>query len=385
MDIKIVCAPDSFKGSATAAEAASAMARGVRQVVPDAEILELPFADGGEGTLDTLLAVWRQQPQTLETVDALHRPCTVRYGISSDGRTAIIEAAQANGLPQVSDQPLQPRRADTYGVGRIAAHVLDIGIEEILMCIGGSATTDGGTGILTALGAQFLDDSGSPVTPGGQGLSQIHKVDLTELHPRANDVRWRIASDVDNPLTGPRGAAAVFGPQKGATEDDIAVLDAGLYHLAGILAQQTGTNPEHLRRQRGLGAAGGTPVTLISLLNAKVVPGSTLVAETVGLAEALEGADLIFTGEGRLDSQSLNGKVVDAVASRASVSTAVVAIAGTVQLTAVQCRQASVTAAFSIATGSSSLDQLHEQALSLIEQSTAHATSLFIGARSQLG
>ncbi|MDN5660635.1 MAG: glycerate kinase, partial [Brevibacterium aurantiacum] len=220
----IVCAPDSFKGSASAPAAAAALARGARQVFPDSQITDLPFADGGEGTLDALLAVWGTPARSVDVVDALGRPTTALFGISADGKTAVIEAAQANGLPQVSDVALAPERADTYGVGLIARHVLDQGVEEILLCIGGSASTDGGVGIAMALGAAFTDSSGAPIAPGGGGLSALAAVDASALDPRALQVRWRIAVDVDNPLTGPRGAAAVFGPHKCADAASVAVL-----------------------------------------------------------------------------------------------------------------------------------------------------------------
>lgn len=378
--MKIVCVPDSFKGSLTGAEATMAMARGARQVMPEAEVVQQPFADGGEGTLDALMAVWGQSVRTVEAVDALRRPCIARYGLSPDGHTAIIEAAEAIGLPRVADVPQQPRLADTCGVGQIASHVLDIGVEEILLCIGGSATTDGGTGMITALGGCFLDSSGRKVPSGGGALSVVSSVKLEDLHPRASEVRWRIASDVDNPLTGPRGAAAVFGPQKGADDGDVAALDAGLHHLADILAEASGEDAGQLRTRRGFGAAGGIPVALVSLLDAEVVPGATLVADAIGLAEVLDGADLVLTGEGRLDNQSLGGKVVDAVALRAPEGAVVVAIAGGVQLRVAECRRTSIAAAFSIAPGAASLCELQQEAANLVEQTAAHVTSLFTAA-----
>lgn len=401
--MRIVCAPDSFKGSVSAAEAAAALAAGARQVCPDAEIVQLPFADGGEGTLDALLAVWGTSARRVDTVDALGREASARYGLSPDGRTAVIEAAEANGLPQVSDAELQPLRADTYGVGLIARAVLEqpdatgadstgqsaevgqgaeveqgAAVEEILLCIGGSATTDGGTGILRALGAEFLDENGSPVPAGGQGLDSIARVELGGLHPRAREVRWRIAVDVDNPLTGPRGAAAVFGPQKGASEQQIQQLDAGLQNLALALAAVTGAQPGDYADAQGFGAAGGIPLSLVSLLGAEVVPGSTMVADAVGLKAALAQADLVLTGEGRLDSQSLGGKVVDAVASRAPEGAGVVVIAGAVQLSPEQTRAAGITAAFSIAPGAASLDKLQADAAQLIEHTAAQVCAVFV-------
>ncbi|WP_372697365.1 glycerate kinase [Arthrobacter sp. JSM 101049] len=364
----IVVAPDSFKGSASAAQAAAAMARGVRAVAgADARILELPMADGGEGTLDALLATWGTEPLTIETTDALRRPCTARYGMSQDGTTGIIEAAEANGLPQVSDVPLQPLVADTHGVGLIAKRLLDAGVDEILLCIGGSATTDGGAGLLTALGARFLDASGTPVAPGGGALSSVATVDQAGLHPRATAVTWRIAVDVDNPLCGPRGAAAVFGPQKGASPDDVTALDAGLRHLAQVLGADS------LAGQPGCGAAGGMPLALVALLGAQMVPGAELVAAAIGLRGALEGAAVVLTGEGRLDTQSLGGKVVDAVRRTADPGARVVVIAGAVQLDAAACRDAGLTAAFSIAPGPAGLAELQADAERLIEDTAAQA------------
>ncbi|WP_166826990.1 glycerate kinase [Brevibacterium limosum] len=371
----IVCAPDSFKGSASAPAAAAAMARGARAVFPGARVTELPFADGGEGTLDALLAVWGTRPRTVDTVDALGRAASAAFGLSPDGTTAVIEAAQANGLPQVSDVELQPERADTYGVGLLAAAALDLGVEEILLCIGGSASTDGGTGILAALGARFVDADGDPVAPGGGGLAAISAIDTSALDRRAAAVRWRIAVDVDSPLTGPRGAAAVFGPQKGADADSVALLDSGLGHLAEVLAD-TSAEAEALAATPGFGAAGGIPLALTSLLGAEVLPGSTMVAEAVGLTAALADADFVLTGEGSFDSQSLGGKVVAAVRDHAPASARVIVIAGRVGLTAAECREAGITAALSIAPGPADLAALSERAEALIEDTAAQACAL---------
>ncbi|WP_102157292.1 glycerate kinase [Zhihengliuella halotolerans] len=372
---KIVCVPDSFKGSATAAQAAAALAAGARQVFPRAEVVELPFADGGEGTLDALLAVWGREAETVEVVDAIGRPRTARFGRSADGATAILEAAEGNGLPHVSDVEAQPLRADTFGVGLIARHLLDAGVEEILLCIGGSASTDGGLGLLAALGARIDYDYDGAGFGGGR-LHAVRSIDLEGLHPAARRVRWRIAVDVDNPLTGERGAAAVFGPQKGASDADVATLDAGLSHLADVVAAHSGADAGELRATAGFGAAGGMPLALVPLLSAEVLPGSRLVAEAVGLDAALADADLVLTGEGALDTQSLGGKVVDAVRSRAPGGAVVVVIAGTVKLTAADVRAAGLTAAFSIAPGAASLDELLAAAPALIEDAAANACAL---------
>lgn len=379
---RIVCVPDSFKGSVTAAEAASALARGAQQAFPESDVVELPFADGGEGTLEALLAAWGTEAEVVRVVDAIGRPAAALFGRSPNGQTAVIEAAQANGLPQVSDADLLPLRADSYGVGMIAARVLDE-VDEILLCIGGSASTDGGTGLLRALGARFLDSAGKEVEAGGHGLADITEIDTSGLHPRAQQVRWRIAVDVDNPLTGPRGAAAVFGPQKGATAEDIAVLDAGLTQLASVLSTHVevselagSASAERLCARDGFGAAGGIPVTLATLLDAETLPGAQLVAEAVGLAETLARADLVLTGEGSLDSQSLAGKVVDAVLRCTPQGVPVIAVAGTVKLTPAECRRAGLAAAFSIAPGAAQLEALLQNAVPLIEDTAAHVCAV---------
>ncbi|TNC19688.1 glycerate kinase [Georgenia sp. 311] len=366
---QVVAAPDSFKGSLTAREAAEAMVRGARRALgPGASVSAVPMADGGEGTLDALLAAWDGRERHVEVHDALGRRRTARYGLSADSRTAVIEAAEANGLPHVRDVPPRPLHADSAGVGELARAALDAGAEEILLCIGGSATTDGGAGVLRALGARFLDAAGNPVPPGGGGLAAIEQIELDDLHPRARRVRWRIAVDVDNPLVGRRGAAAVFGPQKGAGPDDVATLDAGLAHLAGRLARATGVPERWLRETPGTGAAGGLPAALCAVLGAQVLPGSRLVADAVDLRAALAGADIVLTGEGSLDGQSLHGKVVDRVRECAPEGAAVVVLAGRVALTAQEVAAAGLTAAVSIAPGPATEEELRADAAPLLAE-----------------
>ena len=376
---RVAVIPDSFKGSASAVEVAEAMAQGAREAFAEQDLAvtvhTLPFADGGEGTLDALLGAWGTDALTVETTDALGRPTRARFGVSDDGRTGVIEAAEANGLPGVSDVALRPREASSRGVGRLATELLDRGVEEVLLCIGGSASTDGGTGMLAALGARFLDDNGSELPDGGGHLQNLADVDLSGLDPRAREVRWRIACDVTNPLVGKRGAAAVFGPQKGADANSVDVLDSGLGHLAEVL---TGTSEEAeaLAATPWFGAAGGIPLALTSLLGAEVVPGSTMVAEAVGLSEALADADFVLTGEGSFDSQSLGGKVVAAVRDHAPASARVIVIAGRVGLSAAECRDAGITAALSIAPGPADLATLSERTEALIEDTAAQACAL---------
>jgi glycerate kinase len=372
--MKIVIAPDSFKGSLSATEVARAIAAGVRDVFgEEADVVVIPMADGGEGTLEAIAASWGVALETVATVDAIGRPIVARFGISADGRRAIIEAAESNGLPAVSDVPLQPLRADTFGVGLIARAVLDRGVDSILVCVGGSATTDGGTGMLAALGVRFLAADGGEVAAGGGGLARIVAVDAAGLHPRALAVQWSIAVDVDNPLCGERGAAATFGRQKGATPGDIALLDAGLANLARVLQEATGIGN---LTGIGRGAAGGLPLSLGAFCDASLESGSTLVAETIGLTNALAGAELVFTGEGSFDEQSLAGKVVTGVISATPTGCPVVVIAGRVDLSPAQTRAAGVTAAFSIANGASDLLSLMAQSKSRIRETAAQICSL---------
>lgn len=364
---RVAIVPDSFKGSASAVDVAEAMARGAREAFADHEVPvtveTLPFADGGEGTLDALLGAWGTSALTVETVDALGRPNRARYGLSPDGTIGIVEAAEANGLPGVSDVPPQPLSATTRGVGPVVTALLDAGVEEILLCIGGSATTDGGTGLLSALGARFLSADGSELPDGGGRLGDLAFLDLERLDPRARAVRWRVACDVTNPLVGEKGAAAVFGPQKGAGPEEVRVLDAGLVRLADVLTEVTG---EDVRDRAGMGAAGGMPATLTTILGAEVLPGARMVAEVLGAEEILSGADLVLTGEGRFDEQSLNGKVVDAVRRLTPSSVPVVVIAGSVVLTEEELRRSGVTAAFSIARGPRSLESMRKETVSAL-------------------
>lgn len=327
------------------------------------------MADGGEGTLDVLAAAWGGRVQEVTTTDALGRPRTGRIGFGH--HQAIIETADANGLPAVSDQPLRPLDADSAGVADLILAALDGGAKELLLCLGGSATSDGGAGMLRGLGARLLDHEGREVKPGARGLADLAEVDLGGLDPRLVDVRWRIACDVDNPLIGDSGAAAVFGPQKGATSAEVVVIDVGLSRLAGALARATGCEAKDLHARRGLGAAGGLALGFVAILDAELVPGAQLVGEAIGLSEAIAHARLVITGEGRFDSQSLRGKVVSRVLADAGPEIPVFVIAGSVALTAEETRAAGIAAAFSIAPGPATLDELQANAEHLLSEAAA--------------
>ena len=390
--LRVVIAPDSFKGSATAEAVARHVADDVLAAAPDAVLTLLPMADGGEGTLDALLAVWGVPAREVVTVDAIGRPHTARYGVSADGRVGVVELAAASGLPDVSDVALQPLHAHTRGTGAVAAAVLDAGVEEVVVCLGGSASTDGGAGLLTGLGARLLahepatvpssadgELAGRLVPDGGEGLARVVGLDLDGLHPRAREVRWRVAVDVTNPLVGERGAAAVFGPQKGASGSDVRFLDAALVRWADLLERETGIRTHELS---GAGAAGGVPAALVAVLGAELEHGATLVAQSIGLPAAVADADLVLTGEGSFDSQSINGKVADAIGTLAAAAPGrppVVVLAGQVLLPAQRARAAGITAAFSIAPGPIDLDDLLGRTGSRLTELAASVTSLYLG------
>jgi len=375
----VVIAPDSFKGSLSAADAAAALERGARQMLPaTATVLTFPMADGGEGSLETVLAAWLQPTLTMTTVDALGREREAEYGFDLDGKRAVIEAAQANGLPHIIDVGAEPLRADSYGVGTIAANLIAQGARDITLFLGGSASTDGGSGLLRALGARLLDADGNELAPGGGPLTSLSTIDLSGLISGARQTRWRIAVDVTNPLTGEDGAAAVFGPQKGATASDIAVLDAGLAQLAEVLA----TTPEATGRGftaagiaalPGMGAAGGIAAPLVTLFGAELVPGAQLVADAIGLSEVIASADVVLTGEGRLDHQSLDGKVVDYLRSTKRSDTWLAVVAGSIGLSPHEAKAEGIDVALPLGSGIESRKELFQLAAPLLEARGAHA------------
>jgi glycerate kinase len=321
--VRVVVAPDKFKGSLSAADVAAALAAGVRDVLPDAECVLVPMADGGDGTIEAFLA-GGAQARRLTVSGPLGAPVEATY--ARDGELAVIEMAAASGLALPG--PRDARRATTRGTGELLRDALDGGATRIVLGIGGSATTDGGAGALAALGARFLNASGAELAPTPEALAQLDRVDLSGFEPRLRAVDLAIACDVDNPLLGPHGAAAVYGPQKGAGADDVAFLDGVLARLADALAAATGRD---LRALPGAGAAGGLGWALATVCGARLERGVVLVAAARGLADALLRADLCLTGEGRIDEQTLHGKVVDGVADLARAAGApVIAFGGSV-------------------------------------------------------
>ena len=325
--MRVVVAPDKFEGSLRAGQAAEAIEAGLRRARPDAEVVRLPLGDGGAGTLDALLAAGfervpvRATGPTGEPVDA---------AIAVDGPRAFVEMAEASGLKRLPGGRRAPLDATTYGTGELIGAALDGGARELVLGIGGSATTDGGAGMAAALGARLLDRDGADLPPGGAALLRLERIDVAGLDPRLASAKVTVASDVDNPLVGPEGAAAVYGPQKGAGPDDVLLLDSALRRYARVLADDLGLE---LADTPGAGAAGGLGAGAIAFLGAELRTGIELVLELVGFDRAVAGADLVVTGEGKLDAQSLRGKAPVGVARAAGAhGVPVVALAGAVEV-----------------------------------------------------
>lgn len=354
---RILISPDKFKGTLTALEAAKAIRAGVLEAVPQAEVRLMPMADGGEGTVDSVLAVGG-------TAHAAHvrGPLgeTVNAVWAQLDTTAVIEIAAASGLAHVVPNDETSRAAETYGTGELILQALDAGVHEIVLGLGGSASTDGGTGILRALGARFLDEHGDALPPGGGGLPRLARVDLDDLDPRLLTTRVRLCCDVSSPLLGAEGAAAVFGPQKGALPQTVAELDSGLERLARVLNEATGRNASELTWG---GAAGGTAGGLYAAIDAEFTPGGDAVAELLGLDAHLRWADLLIVGEGSLDFQSLAGKAPVSAARRARrLGVPAAAIAGRVALSCEQLRREGIIAASGLADIAGSAEEAQSDA-----------------------
>lgn len=329
--MRIVVAPDSFKESLSARRVCEAVARGIRRARPEAAIDLIPMADGGEGTVDALVAATGGTLAQANVSGPAGEPVVARWGmLGDDSGTAVLEMASASGLALVPAARRKPLLTTTYGTGELIRAALDAGASEILLGIGGSATNDGGAGAAQALGVRFLNDRGehSPSGLAGGGLGEVARIDLTSRDPRIGRIPIRVACDVDNPLCGPRGAAAVYGPQKGASPEDIEILDLNLSHLADLIERDLG---RQVRDVPGAGAAGGLGAGLIAFCEAELMPGIRLVMDALRFADRIAGADLIITGEGRLDRQSMMGKLIAGVGRAGkSAGVPVVALVGAV-------------------------------------------------------
>ncbi|MER6165247.1 glycerate kinase [Streptomyces violaceorubidus] len=342
---RVLVAADKFKGSLTAVEVAERVTAGLRRVVPDVRVEALPVADGGDGTVAAAVAAGFERRE-VRVAGPLGDEVTAAYALREG--TAVVEMAEASGLQRLPEGVLAPLTASTYGSGELLRAALDAGARTIVFGVGGSATTDGGAGMLAALGARFLDGDGQPVAPGGGGLAALASADLSGLDPRLSDVELVLASDVDNPLTGPKGAPAVYGPQKGASPDDVRALDAALGHLAKVLerTEGVGARAAGYAASPGAGAAGGVGFGAM-LLGARFRPGIEVMLDVLGFAPALERAELVITGEGSLDEQTLHGKAPAGVAAAArAAGKEVVAVCGRLALPAEALGRAGIRRAY---------------------------------------
>jgi len=327
--MKIVIAPDSFKGSLTAMEAADAIEIGFRAVYPDAEYVKVPMADGGEGTVQSLVDATSGTIINQSVKGPMGDMVPGFFGILGYSQTAVVEMAAASGIHLVKPEERNIYLASSFGTGQLINAALDHGCAKLIVGLGGSATNDGGMGMMKAFGAQFLDQSGAPLAPDVRALLQLARIDLRHLNSRLGKTEIVVACDVDNPLCGENGAARVFGPQKGATEEDIAVLDQALARYGDVLSNNKGRN---IAVEPGAGAAGGLGAAFIGLIDAVLKPGVDLVIGIVELAKSLVDADLVITGEGRIDSQTIHGKTLVGVAKIAkSHNLPVICIAGSVE------------------------------------------------------
>lgn len=353
--MRIVLAPDSFKGSLSATEACLAMEEGIRRVFPNAEVAHLPMADGGEGTIESVILALGGAVREAIVRDPLGRDVVARYGVLTDGATAVVELAQASGHALLEAGERDPLVASTYGTGQILRRCLDEGYRRVLLGLGGSATNDAGAGLLRALGVKFLDDAGRELPEGGGSLVALRRIDLSGLDPRLAETKVTAVTDVRNPLCGEHGASRVYGPQKGASAADVALLDTALGNFAAVVREQSGHD---VAEAPGAGAAGGVGAGALAFLGAELRPGFALLAELYRFGERISGADLVLTGEGRLDAQTLSGKVVAGVCELAGEhGVPVAALVGSAAMRGEEMDRIGLAAALSIVSGPCSLEE----------------------------
>lgn len=373
--MKIIIAPDSFKDSLSAEGVAQAIAEGLAHVWPQARLIQCPMADGGEGTVASILAACHGELRSHTVRGPLGGAVEAHWGWLADSHTAIIEMAEASGLQRVPPAQRDACTSSTYGTGELIRAALDAGARRVILAIGGSATNDGGAGAMQALGVQLFDAHHQALAPGGLALAQLARISLEQLDPRLAHVRFEIAADVNNPLCGAHGASAIFGPQKGANAQQVEHLDAALGHFADHCAKVL---PNDVRDEPGSGAAGGLGFAAKAFLGAQFRAGVEVVAELVGLDQAVRGADLVITGEGRFDAQTLRGKTPFGVARIARQhNVPVIVIAGTLGEGYEQMYAHGVDAAFALPSGQMSLEQACSEAPRLLRERAADIARLW--------
>lgn len=374
--MKIIVCPDSFKGSLSAAQAADAIARGVRRAVPGTDVVQIPLADGGEGTLDALVKATAGRVRRVPAHDPLMRPIEASYGILGDGKTAVVETAAASGLTLLAEPERNPLITTTYGTGELIGAALDSGVTRIILAIGGSATNDGGAGAMTALGARFLDANGRDLPPGGGALAGLARIDVTGFRFPVGKAAVEAACDVTNPLCGPNGASAVFGPQKGATPEMVRHLDQALCKYAQVIYTDLNKDVANLP---GAGAAGGFGAGLAAFLDARLRSGIDIVLDAVHFDDALGGAGLVITGEGRLDEQTAAGKTIAGVVRRTSaLGIPTVALAGMIQGSTDAIPSIGLTGAYSIVENGVTPEYAMGHAAELLEELACRAAARLI-------
>jgi glycerate kinase len=374
--MKIVIAPDSFKGSLSALEAAMSIERGIKNIDDGIETIIVPLADGGEGTVQSLIDVSGGKIIELSVHDPLYREIKSFYGIMGDGETAVIEMAAASGLLLLNPEERNPLLTTTYGTGELIKNALNQGCRKFIIGLGGSATNDGGCGMAQALGVKFLDKNGNEVGRGGSQLSEISAIDLSGIDQRIKTASFLAACDADNPLCGTKGASAVYGPQKGASEKDVITLDNGLKHFAQIVEQQLRIDVKDVP---GSGAAGGLGAGVMIFLNARLERGITIVTRTTQLEEKMTGADLVITGEGRIDFQTAFGKTPFGVAQIArEYNIPLIALAGSLGEGYQSLYEKGFDGIFSIIDQPMSLQEAIDNAAELLENAAENVVRLWM-------
>jgi len=363
--MNILLSPDSFKDSLPATAVADYMAKGIRRVMPNAQITKLPLSDGGEGLLEALVTPLDGRLISVEVKDPLMRDIKANYGLIDEGKTAVIEMATASGLELLKDNERNPMITSTYGTGQLIKNALDKGCKKLIIGLGGSATNDGGTGMVEALGVKFLKNDGESIGEGGGALKDLSHIDITELDQRLSNCEIIAACDVNNPLTGKDGSSLVFGAQKGGDMETLKQLDKNLSNYAEVIYNDLGKD---LKNIEGTGAAGGTAMGLLAFLDAELKPGIELIMDELQLEKQIRQANVIFTGEGQIDQQTLNGKTIAGLAKLAKKQNVpVIAIAGKVDHNIDQLYEMGIAAAFSIVNRPMELKEAIQNTGELIE------------------
>jgi glycerate kinase len=374
--MRVVVAPDSFKESLSASRVAFAIAEGVKRVDLNAELICIPMADGGEGTVEALVTATSGKIVSAPSVDALNRPIKSFYGVLGDGKTAVIEMAAASGLELLSQEEQNPLITSTYGTGLLLKAAMEAGFREIIIGIGGSATNDGGAGMAQALGFKLLDQNGQSIGFGGGSLANLFKIDRSEIHPLLSSAKITIACDVQNPLIGPSGATNVYAPQKGAGAEMLTVLESGMTHYSNVLKAEFGSDYSEVP---GAGAAGGLGAGLMAFCNATMRSGFELIAELTDLERHISQADLVITGEGKIDAQTAYGKTISGIAKLCRKHrVTLIALAGVVSGDLSELYQQGLTSALAIASGPITADESKRNATVLLEKTSEQLIRLVL-------